>query len=473
MSRPRRVLGYCRVSSIAQTFGTSLADQQATIRAYAKERGLDVHHVYVEAESGIHEKLERREQMRALQADVRANDLVLCAKLDRWSRDPLFSYSSIGTIKGIGARMFFIDDNIDPSTPEGDSALGMRILFAREEHKRIRERLVGTRQGLRDRGYYTEGTPPFGYRRRQPKGHRSIDKCELLEVPEESAVVRQVYSLAMSGRPLSSIADETGLERSRVHKILRSRHYLGEIQNSVGEWIRGRHPALIDADTFMRVADHLAARRLGGARPRTGAKSKTDGWILRDVAVCTCGARMGSAYGPERVDLARNFYYRCAHRCGTKMVRVDVVEGEFAPMVLERLGELREELGRGPEPTKPRANDAPEKRAKVMARRERYLEAYADGHLTRDALREKMVTLDAELLRLDASEVDKAPRLASAAVRREALRELAAIQTAWRRASAVDRRELVRQLAERVTVHAGLPPKPVWRGAADLLVGGL
>lgn len=72
MSRPRRVIGYARVSSALQALGTSLADQQATITAYAKGRGLDVARFYVEAESAVHEKFERREQMQALMRDVRA-----------------------------------------------------------------------------------------------------------------------------------------------------------------------------------------------------------------------------------------------------------------------------------------------------------------------------------------------------------------------------------------------------------------
>lgn len=55
-----RALGYCRVSSLEQATGTSLRDQQAAIEAHAKARGVALAHVYVEAESGIHENNERR-----------------------------------------------------------------------------------------------------------------------------------------------------------------------------------------------------------------------------------------------------------------------------------------------------------------------------------------------------------------------------------------------------------------------------
>lgn len=42
MPRPRRVLGYARVSSAEQALGTSLRDQQESIRAYAASLGLTV-----------------------------------------------------------------------------------------------------------------------------------------------------------------------------------------------------------------------------------------------------------------------------------------------------------------------------------------------------------------------------------------------------------------------------------------------
>jgi Resolvase, N terminal domain len=90
-----RVLGYARVSSELQGQGSSLRDQQAVIAAHAKAKGLPTPTFFVESESAIHEKNERRERIRALQAEVRAGDLVVCDKIDRWSRDPEFTYRSI------------------------------------------------------------------------------------------------------------------------------------------------------------------------------------------------------------------------------------------------------------------------------------------------------------------------------------------------------------------------------------------
>jgi site-specific DNA recombinase len=353
--RIRRVLGYARVSSEVQGQGSSLRDQQDAIAAYAKTQKLPAPTFYVESESAIHEKNERRERIRALMADVHPGDLVLCDKIDRWSRDPEFTYRSIREILAAGASFYAVGDQCDPSTPDGDTMLNFRVLFAKEEHKRIKARMVGTRRILRDRGYYADGLAPFGYRRAMPKGYKGVEKNVLVIEPKEAEVVRRAFRLARR-EPLSSIAMTLGLTRDRVQHILRKRVYLGEIQNTRREWIKAKHPAIVDVDTFARAQTALDGRKNGGA----SEVSQTSTWILRDVARCAkCGARMASAFaGPH--DERRRYYYRCSHRCGGPRTRatnrsyvpVRTVEAEAEPMILERLEELREELAR--EPTRAR-----------------------------------------------------------------------------------------------------------------------
>lgn len=440
----RRVLGYARVSSVEQTLGTSLQDQQDAIERYAASKGLKVARFYVESESGIHEKIERREQMRALLADVRYGDLVLCDKLDRWSRDPEFTYGSVRKLLAAGARFYAVGDACDPSTPEGDTMLGFRILFAREEHKRIKQRMVGTRKLLRDRGYYVEGTPPFGYRRNNEAKTR-LERNVLVVVPKEAAIVRKAFALYLRGMTMPQLVDELGLRLDTVKIILGRRIYTGEIETSKG-WVRGHHEPLIDAATFAR------AREIASSRRRTGTgTSETKDWILRDVARCArCGAKMSAAYaGPKG---ARRYYYRCSRRCmsrGTRAthgghVPVGPAEEAAAAMVLERLVELRDDLAAGPAPEKRRTKvvDFAARRAELEKRRERLLQTFEDGLSTRERVRERMALLDAERLR-----------------------------KAWRRAPADVRRQIVNQLAEAFMLENGASPAPRWRPVEELLAG--
>jgi DNA invertase Pin-like site-specific DNA recombinase len=413
----------------------------------------------------VHEKLERREQIMALMADVRAGDRVICDKVDRWSRDPEFTYSSVRKILEAGASFYAVGDQCDPSTPEGDTMLNFRVLFAREEHKRIKLRMVGTRKLLRDRGFYVEGLPPFGYRRSMPKGHKGESKNVLRIEEGEAEIVRRAFRLCIAGESLSKIAEALGLTRN----VLRTRAYLGGMQDSSGKWIRGKHPPIIDSATFDRARVALDARRLGGARSR-GAPSETSTWILRDIAICAhCGARMSAAYaGPHE---ARRYYYRCSHRCTTHFMAVRPIEAEAALLIVARLEELKEELAREPK----RAARAPvadfaARRVKLQHRRDRYLDAFADDLMTRDEIRARIAKLDSEALRIDGEEQAalRPSPLVDPAVRRSTLREVGVITKAWARTRPEARREIVGHLAIAARIARGKAPRLVWRSAEEL-----
>jgi DNA invertase Pin-like site-specific DNA recombinase len=477
MQRYRRVLGYARVSSAEQALGTSLRDQQEAIRAFAAARGIADVRMYVEAESAIHEKIERREQVHALLRDVRAGDVVVCDKLDRWSRDIVFTHSSVRQVLAAGAGFFSVAENLDASTADGDFQLGIRAVLAKEEHRRIRIRTVGTRKLLRERGLYVEGKPPLGYRRARPKGHKGADKNVLAVVPEEAATVAEIFRRYVGGESMRSVAGALGLKLDRVKDALHRRVYVGEVQTGQGEWIRGQHEAIVDAKTFARAQERIAQRRLGGPRPRS-APSETSTWILRDVARCAhCAAKMAAAYAGPRD--ARRYYYRCSKRCqsrGTRatngsFVPVAEVEEQVGALVLARLEELRHDIARGAEPdSAPRLVDFDAKRRALALRRDRILVEFEYGHIDREQLRAKLAKLDAERLRVDADEQEAATTsvLASADVRRALLREITAVRIAWSHATESERRELVGLLASSVRLAKGRAPVPVWRTAEEL-----
>ncbi len=469
-ARIRRILGYSRVSSREQAIGTSLQDQQNAITAYARARGMSVAHHYVEAESAIREKIESRLQMQSLLSTMREGDHIVVDKLDRWSRDPEFTYSTIRQIRRAKASFYSVSDRCDPETDEGETMLGFRILFAKEEHKRIKARMVGTRILLRDQGYYADGLAPFGYRRPLGKGERGAHKNVLAIDPEAAAVVRRAFRLCIVGRSIAQIATTLDLKRDRVADILHNRVYLGEIRDSQKNWIRALHEPLIDADTYERASSALEARTLGGVRP-ADATAETGSWILRDVARCFhCNARMGAAYAGPKGGPGRRYYYRCVARCTSRFVPVRPLEGQAEPMILVRLHGLREELAAAPKAVKSRVVDTVERRQALEVKRARYVEQYADGHMTRDEINAAMNKLDVARRKLDAEE-QSAVRLSplmDPEVRHDVLREVGRIERRWRGASAAIRREIVNQLCTAMRIAFGWPPHPVWRSNDDL-----
>jgi len=426
--------------------------------------------MYVEAESGIRAKEERREQIQALLADVREGDLVLVDKLDRWSRDAEFILRTSRQVHEAGASFFAISDNCDPGTREGKFMLGVRASVAEDERERIRERLVGTRRLLRDRGYYVEGVPPYGYVRQPEREKRNILAID----PKAAERVRGMFAAVAGGMSLADAGDMFGVNAWRVRSIVRSRVYLGEIQNTRGEWIKSFHEAIIAPELWETANAGLLSRRHWD-KPR----GETRDWILRDVAVCLrCGAKMGAAWaGP---DSAKRHYYRCVRMCQAKGARVTTgsyvprreVEDAFTPMVMERLTELRDELAQEPvRVVAPVAVDHEAQRDKLRAKRLRLLERHADGDMSRDELRELLGKVDGDMAKVEAKLGEARRPLPTAKARAAMLCEVKSLAVAWRKADGEQRRRMVRLLAHRVAIAKGEAPVPTWKTDDEMVRG--
>lgn len=463
MSRPQRVLGYARVSSAEQALGTSLQDQQDVVTAYAKARGLTISQFYVEAESAVAEKFELRDQIQALMLDMRKGDLILCDKVDRWSRDPGFTYNSVKKILKSGASFYAVGDQCDPSTDEGDTMLNFRVLFAREEHKRIKVRMVGTRAKLADRGFFVTGRTPYGYRRPNTDDREIYNILEPVE--SEAVVVKRIYDLCILGHAYRQIAETVGLQPSAVRDILRRRTYLGESPTLRGVWVKGLHPAIIDPDTFIRAQAALVSRRHSGPKPRTAA-SQTSEWILRDVAVCGhCDARMSAAYGGQTYQ--RHYYYRCSRRCVRAHIPVFPVERQFRSTVLGRLTELIDRLGVPFVPQGRAPVDVEEACRKLEVRKQRVIEMYMDLSISKAEMSQRVAKIEAERLKLEARMPRPSP-LQTPEIRREVLSHVTALRDAWELVAGAKARVVVNRLAVKVGLVKGADPVPTWRDVEEL-----
>jgi site-specific DNA recombinase len=464
----RRVFGYARVSSVEQIKGTSLQDQQNAIAAHAKTLGLKVTRQFVEAETGIGEKAEKREQIQTLLREVRRGDLVLCYALDRWSRDVIFTHQSTRDLKAQGVDVFFIADHLDPSTDAGEMQLGYMAVGAQAEHKRIRQRLIGTRNRLRDAGYYAGGHPPFGYRRTHAKGallrtpEERLEKNVLVIMEKEAAVVRRVFAMCIGGAAFNAIARELQCKRDFVHDTLHNRAYLGELRNSEGRWIKGRHKPIVTHDIFVKAQNTIAARRYGGPRPRD-AETQTSTWWLRDLARCAkCGARMSAAYAGRQPDgTYARMYYACSAKCGARdnqprranrgtHIPVRLVEMDQNAIVIARLYELRDELSAPPKVVPlPAPKSVEQRRAALNQKRARYVEMYSDGVITKSDLSAKVAKVDADLLKLDAAQPAPSP-LADDKTRKKLFHDIAMLWATWPKLDPKKKRQVVNLLAHAI-----------------------
>jgi DNA invertase Pin-like site-specific DNA recombinase len=116
-------------------------------------------------------------------ASVRPGDLVIATKLDRWSRDTLYTLASVRDIIKRGANFLSLAERFDARTPEGETQMALWASIAQMERARIKDRTEGRRKALRAAGKFVEGLPAFGYGLRSR--HNAIEGFESASCPCE------------------------------------------------------------------------------------------------------------------------------------------------------------------------------------------------------------------------------------------------------------------------------------------------
>lgn len=466
-----RVFGYARVSGAEQgKHGTSLGAQQDEIRRYCELHRLPKPTLFVEVESADGAKLERRVELARLLELAGRGDLVLVTRVDRWSRDIAHAVNSVRELVARGVRWVAISDSIDAATPHGDSTLGIMAWAADQERRRIRDRTVGRRKALRDEGKYVEGPAPVGYRR--ARGH-------VLEVvPDEAAVIQALFERCAEGQSLrelaASLARDFDFHRDKqpLHRMIRNRVYLGEVKDSKGVWLPQIHEPIVSPELWARAHTAIAKRRLGGRKP--SSQSRTAAWLLRSLAVCAaCGRRMTSAYVERRKGVYTD-YYLCRGRqtkagCMAPYVPVKRTDALMGDLALDRLHDLREELGRPPARAR-KDRHRQQSTAQLDRKRERLIDMAADGTITVNDLRQRLKAVDERLAEVAARA--EAERRRNATHEPEIRRQLSAdtgfIRQSWAQIAVPERREIVTLLAARVAIAADREPEVAWREPGDL-----
>lgn len=182
-SDPRKAVGLVRVSTGKQALSPDA--QRAAINAWADRAGVVVVAWYEEQESGA----TAAEDRAALQAAVdalrtnRAGRLVV-ATLDRLARSlATYGWLEEVALPAVGAELVAADAEHDDPMMRA-----LRMVFAREERKKIARRTAAALQAKRARGEKTGGTVPYGYT-------LAADGVHLEPVPAEQSIVARAREL--------------------------------------------------------------------------------------------------------------------------------------------------------------------------------------------------------------------------------------------------------------------------------------
>lgn len=427
-----RVLAYRRVSTLEQgRQGNSLELQREEILRYCEYAKLPDPIDFEETESGSAEAQERREQVASLLKQVRRGDLVLVSKIDRFSRDIVFTITAVREIIKRGARFLSISEHFDPSTPEGETQMALWASIAQMERARIRERTEGNRKKLRAMGYFVEGNPPFGYVR--ATGEHPGEKPRRLEIDKDKAkVIREMFDLCVAGKSakrISRILTEKYPEIRKypsewILKALKNRIYAGQLAlTSVrpreytstikrpAEW-RDTHEPIVSLETWMMAQDALKGRRSYGANPDD--ESRTAHWIMRGIARCAiCGFIVATCPNRDTTRRSHPGYYACNRRLRS-------TTGEKCTLPYRRQPETDEFVINETEKHftiicaellhKPTAIHHPEtdeferKRAELIAARERLVGLVMSGTWSMEVIDRRAKQIEADLVSLAIAE---------------------------------------------------------------------
>jgi DNA invertase Pin-like site-specific DNA recombinase len=248
----QRAAGYVRVSQerTAQN-GFGLQAQEADIRRHVDYRKWRVFDIY--RENGVSGYRRKRPVLEQLLADAKCGkfDVVVFPSIDRVGRSVKDVIEIEAALRACGVGVIFVREGIDTSTPTGEFFRNIMASISQLEGKIIYERLSKGKRAKKSQGGYIGGWVPYGYRR---------EKNELVVIPEEAAVVERIFRMKAKGVPPRRIAvqlNEEGImtrkggrwSYSTVWSFLRNRFYTGCVELE-GEWIEGRHEAIVSDSLF-------------------------------------------------------------------------------------------------------------------------------------------------------------------------------------------------------------------------------
>ena len=197
------------------------------------------------------------------------------------------------------------------------------------------------------------------------------------------------------------------LDRLSIRKILSNETYAGQVsyraRRGGGVVSKGKHPALVDADTFAAVQKMLSSRR---RHSNAGQSFGRTAYPLSGVGVCGVD---GAPLVGTRASKNQRRYMRCstAHRlgkaaCEQPMIRADLLEAQIAAYVggmtlpPEYLGAVVAELRQQQEP-----RSDPNEGKRIEQRIERCRRLFMMGEIDEGRYRSETAPLKRQLAELE------------------------------------------------------------------------
>lgn len=315
---PKTAALYARFSCSKQR-EASIEDQLDECRRWCRREGYAIVAEY--ADHAMSGRTDDRPEFQRMIANAGESDIVLVYMMDRFSRDPFDAPIYKRELAKKGVRLVSAVEAI-PDSPEGiiyEKLL--EGLAACESRKTSLRTLRGMKSNARK--CMTNGVRCYGYRT-GPDGRYEV-------VPEEAAIVREVFMRRLGRESVNSIATDLRRRgvRSRagnpvkdtfVQNMLHNEKYLG-VYSWGGYREEGGMPQIVDEVTFARVQLVRSAKRRDDEDWGT--------FTLSGKVLCSkCGRTMAGVSGRGKSG-KKYEYYACRHCGEVRSVRRDWLEGSM------------------------------------------------------------------------------------------------------------------------------------------------
>ena len=436
MPEPRIAAAYVRVSTDDQ-MELSPDSQMEKIREYAAKNGLLLLSEYIFHDDGISGRAaENRpgfQQMIATAKDPsHPFDVIIVWKFSRFARNQEESifYKSI-------LRSKCKVDVVSVSEPLIAGPFGSlieRIIEWMDEFYSVRlAEEVKRSMTVNAKNGSLQATPSFGYR---------VENRQLVIVPEEAEIIREIFRRFISGDAMFRIAKDLSSRGIRTHRgnpfenrtidyILNNPVYLGKLRwTPTGRTRRNfknedsiiadaLHEPIIDAETWDAAQARCA--ELKKSYKRYGKpSSERKHWLCGVVRCSACGATLIWA-NPHFMKCNNYAHGRCTT---TQHIAVEALEESFLAQLQHDLT-FAESVACVVQAAKPAHSDQrlQQQRARIVSRIDRLRESYLDGVETLETYKAARQQMQAQLDDLDAQIAESAavPVVDAAALLRNAI----------------------------------------------------
>ncbi len=312
MTAPYRTAGYLRLSREDgdKPESESISGQRSIVESFVLAAGdMELAGFYVD--DGVTGTSFDRPGFTAMIRDITAGKIncVVVKDLSRFGRDYIESGRYLDRwFPERGVRFIAVNDGVDSARGSYDMLVPIKNVFNAQYARDISQKVRSALWDKRRRGRFIGAFAPYGYKKDPARpGRLVVDE-------DAAAVVRRIYSMAESGQGQAGIAAllnregvpcpslyksitgdryrngnipdrAAGWTYATVHRILRSRTYMGSMEQGRGvrrvmhgavtalprqEWtvVPGTHEAVVSPERWQRVQDILDRR---SRQPKFGA----------------------------------------------------------------------------------------------------------------------------------------------------------------------------------------------------------